>query len=116
MFLEFRYLQHLCLILMNMSLKKNITKVFLWADSKTILNYLENAGRNFGVFVAHRDNEIHNHTIPDDWHYIPTEQNVADFTTRHHEFLQLTNIKNWFYGPDFLQAFEFNTFDNNLDL
>ena len=25
----------------------------------------------------------------------------------------MINNKNWFYGPDFLQAFEFNTFDNS---
>ena len=25
----------------------------------------------------------------------------------------MINNENWFYGPDFLQVFEFNTFDNS---
>ena len=94
-------------------IKENITKVFLWTDSKTVLNYLRNGDRNFGVFVAHRVNEIRSHTTFDDWYYVPTEENIADFTTRYQEFPRLINNKNWFYVPDFLQAFEFNTFDNS---
>ena len=69
--------------------------------------------QNFGVFVAHKVKEIHNHTTFDDQHYVATEENIADFTTKYQEFLQLINNKNWFYRPDFLQAFECNTFDNS---
>ena len=47
-------------------IKENMTKVFLWTDSKTVLNYLRNEDRNFGVFVAHKVKEIHNHTTFDD--------------------------------------------------
>ena len=43
-----------------------MTKVFLWTDSKTVLNYLRNEDRNFGVFVAHKVKEIRNHTTFDD--------------------------------------------------
>ena len=82
----------------------------MWTDSKTVLNYLRKEDRSFGVFVAHRVNEICNHTTFDDWNYVPTEENIADFTTRYQEFLRLINNKNWFYEPDFLPAFEFNTF------
>ena len=94
-------------------LKENITKVLLWTDSKTVLNYLRNERRNFGVFVAHRVNEIRNFATFDGWHYVPTEENIADLTTRYQEFPRLINNKNWFYGSDFSQAFEFNTFDNS---
>ena len=66
--------------------KENITKLLLWTDSKAGLNYLRNEDRNFGVFVAHRVNEISNHTTFDDWHYVLTEENIADFTTRYQEF------------------------------
>ena len=97
-------------------IKENITKVFLWTDSKTVLNYLRNGGRNFETFLAHGVNEIRNHATFDNWHYVQTEENIADFTTRYQEFLRLINNKNWFYGPDFLQAFEFNTFDNSPKL
>ena len=69
--------------------------------------------QKFWVFVAHRVNKIRNHTTFDEWHYVPTEENIADFTTRYQEFPQLINNKNWFYWPDFLQAFEFNTFGSS---
>ena len=55
--------------------------------------------------------QIRNHITFDDWHYVPTEGNITDFTTRYQEFPWLLNNKNWFYGPHFLQAFEFNIFD-----
>ena len=74
---------------------------------------IRNEDGNFGVFVAHRDNEKRNHVTFDEWHYVPTDQNIADFTTRYQEFSRLMNSKNWFYEPDFLQAFEFNTFDKD---
>ena len=94
-------------------IKENITKVFLWTDSKNVLIYLRNEDRNFGVFVVHRVNGICNHTTFDEWHYVPTEENIADFTARYQEFRRLINNKNWFYWSDFLEAFELNTFDNN---
>ena len=77
-------------------IKENITNVFLWTDSKNVLNYLRNEDRNFGFFVAHRINEIHNATTFDYWHYVPTEENIADFTTRYEEYPRLINNKNWF--------------------
>ena len=43
-------------------LKETVTSVFLWSDSKTILNYLHNDHSNFGVYVTHRVSEILNST------------------------------------------------------
>ena len=63
-------------------IKEDITKIFLWTD----LNYLRNEDRNFGVFVAHGVNEIRNHATLDDRHYVPTKDNIADFTARYQEF------------------------------
>ena len=78
-------------------IKENITEVFLWTDPKTVLKYLRNQDRKFGVFVAHRVNEIRNHTTFGNWHYVLTEENIADLTTRYQEFPRLINNKNWFY-------------------
>ena len=97
-------------------IKENITNVFLGTDSKTVLNYLRNKDRNFGVFVAHRINEIRNGTTFDYWHYVLTEENIAGFTTRYQEYPWLINNKNWFYVPDFFEAFQFDTFDNSTVL
>ena len=64
---------------------------------------MRNEDRNFGVFVAHRINEIRNATTFDDWHYVPTEENIADFTTRYQEFPRLISKKNWFRIQHFRQ-------------
>ena len=35
-----------------------INKIYFWCDSKTVFNYIHNENSNFGVYVAHRINEI----------------------------------------------------------
>ena len=59
-------------------LKETVTSVFLWSDSKTVLNYLHNDYSNFGVYVTHRVNEILNSTNIEDWQYVPTKSNAAE--------------------------------------
>ena len=56
-------------------LKETVTNVFLWSDSKTVLNYSHNDYSNFGVYVTHRVNEILNSTNIEDWQYVPTKCN-----------------------------------------
>ena len=67
-------------------LKETVTKVFLWSDSKTVLNYLHNNHSNFCVYVTHRVNEILNSTSIEDWQYVPTKANAADDATRYIPF------------------------------
>ena len=62
---------------------------FLWTDSKLVLNYLNNNDTNFGVYIAHRINEIRQLTDADSWRYIKTERNPADYTTHNQDFLSL---------------------------
>ena len=47
-------------------MREAISKIYLWTDSKTVLNYLYNENTNFGVYVTHRVNEIHNNTNIED--------------------------------------------------
>ena len=58
-------------------MRKAISKIYLCIDSKTVLNYLYNENTNFGVYVAHRVNEIRNNTNIEDWHNVQSESNVA---------------------------------------
>ena len=53
-------------VFLSEKVSENISKVFLWTDSKTFLNYLRNENRNFGAFIAHRVNEMRNDTTFDD--------------------------------------------------
>ena len=50
--------------------------VYLWTDSKIVINYLKNETTNFGVFIAHRINEIHNNSKVSEWHYVSTKETL----------------------------------------
>ena len=54
--------------------KEAISKIYLWTDSITVLNYLRNEKTNFGVYVTHRVNEIGNNTSIEVWHYVSQNQ------------------------------------------
>ena len=59
-----------------------IKKMFFWYDSKTVLNCICNDHSNFGIYVAHRINEIWENSSISQWKYIPSNMNVADNATR----------------------------------
>ena len=54
---------------------------FLWTDSRIVLNYLDNNDTNFGVYIAHRINEIKQSTDPDNWRYIKTVKTSWSYHT-----------------------------------
>ena len=79
------------------------------------VKYLNNNDTNFGVYIAHRINEIKQSTDPDNWRYIKTERNPADHTTRYQDFFSLSRNDSWIFGPPFLKeepCFEMNS--NNV--
>ena len=45
--------------------------IYLWSDSKTVLDYLRNRNTNFGTYVVRRCNEIRQNTNVEDWNYTP---------------------------------------------
>ena len=83
--------------------------VYLWTDSKIVINYVKNETTNFGVFIAHRINEIHNNSKFNEWHYVSTKDNIADNLTRYKGFNSLQKASRWCNGPDFL----YNSLENH---
>ena len=63
--------------------KKPMKETFLFKDSNTILYYLQNKDRNFGIYVSHRINEILETTELNKWNYVSSESNIADQTSRY---------------------------------
>ena len=55
-----------------------IKSLHFWCDSKTVINYLKNETTNFGVYIAHRVNEILRSSSIEDWCYVPTKLSAAD--------------------------------------
>ena len=81
----------------------NVSNIFLWSDSQTVLNYLRNENSHFGTYITHRVNEIRNNTDIKSWNFIPGILNVADDSTRYIDFSNLSTESRWLKGPEFLQ-------------
>lgn len=53
-----------------------------WTDSMVVKAYIQNKARRFHTFVANRVQHIEDHTSPDQWCYIASEDNPADNASR----------------------------------
>lgn len=84
-----------------------IQEIHYWTDSTTVLRWLERESRIFNTFVANRISRIQSSTSSGYWHYVPSQENPADYPTRGKlpvDFLQ--SVKFWLEGPDFLTQSE----------
>ena len=68
----------------------------------TVLKYMKNENVNFGQYLMHRTNESRNNSNSVDWHYDPTELNVADNRSRGVKFNDLSYNHQWINEPSFL--------------
>ena len=75
--------------------------VKFYCDSKVVLGYIFNDSKRFFVYVHNRVHRIRQTTSPEQWDYVPSEQNPADLATRSVAASQLMDTM-WFKGPDFL--------------
>lgn len=73
--------------------------VKFYCDSKVVLGYIFNDSKHIFVYVHNR--RIRQTTSPEQWHYVPSDQNPADLATRSVAASQLMDTS-WFKGPDFL--------------
>lgn len=80
----------------------NIDKVYYWTDSTTVLKYLSNDYTRFVRFVSNRICFILSNSQKEDWYYVPTSLNVADYISRGVTVRKLLSLDNWIYGPEFL--------------
>ncbi|XP_064462317.1 uncharacterized protein LOC135372779 [Ornithodoros turicata] len=82
-----------------------IDHVRFYSDSKVVLGYIFNEPRRFYVYVSNRVKRIRRTSKPDQWHYVPTDQNPADHATRPVAPSALIRTT-WLTGPKFLQRHE----------
>lgn len=78
-------------------------RTFFWSDSVTVLRWLRMDGGRLKQFVSHRIGEIQESTNVEDWHWIPTDLNVADDATRDDKPCDWSNSSRWRNGPSFLK-------------
>ena len=80
---------------------EDVKEVF-WTDSQAVLGYINNEVRRFHVFVANGVQQIRDLTSPQQWRYIDTKKNPADYASRGLRAQDLINKEDWWNGPEFL--------------
>lgn len=78
-----------------------LNAVGFYTDSKVVLGYICNKTKRFYTYVHNRVQRIHQSSKPEQWHYVHTEENPADYASRSLPASHLTQSL-WFTGPSFL--------------
>jgi len=55
---------------------------FFWTDSQVVIGYINNEARRFHTFVANRVQLIPQRTSPEQWNYVASADNPADYASR----------------------------------
>ncbi|CAH8572859.1 unnamed protein product [Schistosoma guineensis] len=77
-------------------------EVKFWTDSMVVLHYIRNEKSQFKTFIANRISTIHSLTKVDQWRFVPSKENIADFASRGVKF-DIDDVKVWEEGPHFLK-------------
>ncbi|GFW80506.1 integrase catalytic domain-containing protein [Trichonephila clavipes] len=86
------------------ALKLNVTNTFLWSDSLIVLSWIRKESYQLKTFVANRIATIQEMTSSEQWRYVATEDNPADFVSRGMDSLKLKTCELWWNGPKFLMS------------
>ncbi len=87
-------------------LKHPVSQVVHWSDSLTVLFWLNDDSKRFQAFVYNKLNKIRQSTCPEEWRWVPTDKNPADWATRGKSPTQLGAEALWLRGPAFLMQEE----------
>ena len=77
-------------------------KEVFWTDSKIVKGYIYNEARRFHTYVANRVQQIRDHTQPEQWKYVDSDNNPADDASRGLSPKDLLKTSGWLRGPAFL--------------
>ena len=95
--------------------------IYLWTDSKTVMQYITSNNSKYSPYVLHRINEIKSNVAALLWRYIPGHLNPADDATKLLEFKELNQNCRWFNGSEFFKedlfewSFEKETFSTIIN-
>ncbi|GFX84338.1 integrase catalytic domain-containing protein [Trichonephila clavipes] len=86
------------------ALKLNVTNTFLRSDSMIVLSWIRKESYQLKTFVANRIATIQEMTSSEQWRYVATEDNPADFVSRGMDSLKLKTCELWWNGPKILMS------------
>lgn len=90
--------------LVKRGLDLDILRVRLWTDAQDVLYWLTSTGKRFTPFIMARVNAIRSASTQDEWGWVPSSENPADWATKS------VNTDNeaelWCNGPSFLRSSE----------
>ena len=75
----------------------NFSRIFMWTDSATVLQWIINNDKKQSVLVANRVAEILDSATVDHWNHIGGVENPADLATRGTTYLELMG-SHWLQG------------------
>ncbi|XP_055623138.1 uncharacterized protein LOC129766589 [Toxorhynchites rutilus septentrionalis] len=79
-----------------------ITERYMWSDSTTVLAWLRADPRKYKQYVACRIGEILEQTDVNEWWWVPSKNNPADYATKWGSGPSVDVTGAWFQGPSFL--------------
>lgn len=88
------------------ALKLKIDSAKFWTDSMIVLGWIRSSPQRKEIFVANRIAEIQRTTEAENWTYVPTKQNPADFVSRGQFPANFVSNEMWKNGPDWLKSLE----------
>ena len=80
-----------------------IHKTYYWTDSASVLRYINNQTSRFHTFVANRLQVILEGSTVEQWNFIPSSANPADYVSRGISPTNSEKTEIWFKGPSYLQ-------------
>ena len=81
-----------------LTIEKN--SITYWIDSACVLYWIRVYSKKLKPFVANRVSEIQVNTSPDQWRYVPTQMNPADYVTQGVRLSDFKKLTIWWKGPD----------------
>lgn len=79
-------------------------RVTFWTDARDVLYWLRSTTRKYTPYVANRVSTILKASTLDQWRWVPTNDNPADWGTKW--CVRGGNTALWWHGPDFLRGEE----------
>lgn len=89
------------------NLKIEIKNITFWCDSQVVLHWIHSNKNDFKIFVSNRIKYIQENSKSNEWRYVNTKLNVADYATKIKDNDRTPkNNHIWIIGPDFLRQSE----------